>query len=293
MDASSSIHDRISAHYDGLSSQLRVAADYVADNPLDVAMRSLRAVAGACKVSPPTLSRLARELEFESYEELRELCREHAGRRAISFSDRAAELQSSISTTAQKADFLYRQAEAATNNIASLVESIDTQRLEAAVDRLEQSGRVILVGTLGSSGIVEYFSYISRWFTGKWVVAGKNGLSIGPALADVRENDMVVIVTYSPFAKRSVAAAEIAASKGAFVLVVTDIVSCPALKNANMSYIVPTDSPQFFSSYISVVLLFETIAGMLVARMGDDAQNRIKEVEKNNHQLGEYWAVNQ
>lgn len=291
MDANATIHDRISAYYNELSSQLRTAADYVADNPLEVATRSLRSVAAACNVSPPTFSRLARALEFESYEEMRELCRQQLGRRAISFSDRAAQLQSTVSTSEQKADFLHRQAHAATANIAAMVDNIDMARLEAAVDRLGESGRVILVGTLGSSGIIEYFSYLARWFTGNWVVAGRNGLSLGPVLADVNENDVVVIVTYSPFARRSIAAAEIAASNNAFVLVVTDIVSCPALKYADLSFTVPTDSPQFFSSYVSVILLFETIAGMLVARMGEQAQQRIEEVEKNNHQLGEYWAV--
>lgn len=292
MDTSATIQDRISVHYDGLSGQLRAAADYVADNPLDVATRSLRALASACEVSPPTFSRLARALEFESYEEMRELCRQQVGRRAISFSGRAAELQSTVSTSAQKVDFLHRQARAAATNIAGLVDNIDMTRLEAVVDRMSESGKVYLVGTLGSAGIIEYFSYLGRWFTGKWVVAGRNGLSVGPALADACADDLVVIVTYSPFAKRSIAAAEIAAKKNASVLVITDIVSCPALKHASVNFIVPTDSPQFFSSYISLVLLFETIAGMLVAKMGDDAQRRIEEVEKNNHQLGEYWAVN-
>lgn len=291
MSTETTIHDRVSIYYNGLSGQLQAAADYVVENPLDIATRSLRSVAAACKVSPPTFSRLARALEFDSYEEMRELCRVQLGRRSISFSDRAASLQSSVTTREQKAVFLDQQASAATTNIATMVNDIDLQRLETVVEKMGETGRVFLVGTLGSAGVLEYFSYLARWFSGKWVVAGRNGLSLGPALADVGEQDVVVILTYSPFAKRSIAAAEIASEKKAFVLVITDIVSCPALKSADLSFIVPTDSPQFFSSYVPVVLLLETIAGMLVARMGDDAHQRIEEVEKNNHQLGEYWAV--
>ena len=54
--------DRVAAGYAGLSPQLRRAADFVAANGQEVATRSLRQVAAAAGVTPPTLSRLARAL---------------------------------------------------------------------------------------------------------------------------------------------------------------------------------------------------------------------------------------
>ena len=51
----------------------------------------------------------------------------------------------------------------------------------------------------------------------------------------------------------------------------------------------PSDSPQFFSSYAATLVLVETIIGMLVARAGPEAMDRIAEVEARNHRLEEYW----
>ena len=73
MTSDPSFSDRVAAGYAGLSPQLRRAADFVAANGQEVATRSLRQVSVAAGVTPPTLSRLARALGFDSYEALREL----------------------------------------------------------------------------------------------------------------------------------------------------------------------------------------------------------------------------
>ncbi|MDJ0639616.1 MAG: MurR/RpiR family transcriptional regulator, partial [Paracoccaceae bacterium] len=94
MAAQASIEERISKNYAGLSGKLQVAADYVAENPIDVATRSLRSVASTSGVSPATFSRLARALGYADYEALREDGRAAMGRKMASFSERAHALRS-------------------------------------------------------------------------------------------------------------------------------------------------------------------------------------------------------
>ncbi len=93
MTLSARIEDRISDSYSDLSAKLKEAADYVVAHQVDVAARSLRSVSAASGVSPATLSRLARTLGFETYEEMREMCRNAVGGRAMSFSERAERLK--------------------------------------------------------------------------------------------------------------------------------------------------------------------------------------------------------
>ena len=61
------LRDRVLPKLDSLSPKLRRAALYVVEHPEEVATRSLRRVARATEMSPPTFSRLAEELNFESY----------------------------------------------------------------------------------------------------------------------------------------------------------------------------------------------------------------------------------
>jgi len=282
------IKDRIAEEYDDLSARLRAAADFVAENPVDVATRSLRSVSAASGLAPATFSRLARALGFSDYEAMRELSRNAVGRRYLSFSQRARRLQSEA---VESEPLLQRQAAACIANIDNMSQTTDPARLEAAVDALHHARRVVLFGACGSTGLIDYMAYMGRYFTPDWQVAGRGGASLGATMSELTGRDAVLVITKPPFARRAILCAEMAAVQGAAVIVLSDTHACPALKYATVGFILPTDSPQFFSSYAATLVLVETIIGMLVARAGPEAMNRIAEVEARNHRLGEYWRV--
>ena len=72
---------------------------------------------------------------------------------------------------------------------------------------------------------------------------------------------------------------------------ITDAVLSPLTTYLDISLVVSTDSPQFFSSHMATLLLIESIIGMTVARNGDIALSRIAEVEAASHKIGEYWPA--
>ncbi|MBN2906855.1 MAG: MurR/RpiR family transcriptional regulator [Rhodobacteraceae bacterium] len=280
----------MAAEYGDLSAKLRDAADYVAAHPVDVATRSLRAISASSGLAPATFSRLARALGFASYEELRELSRNAVGRRYVSFSERVHRLQAEAEAGAQP-PFLTRQASACTANIEAMIRLIDPARLEDAVERLHRARNVVLFGALGSTGIVEYMAYMGSYFAANWRLAGRMGASLASAMADIGAEDALIVLTKPPHARRAILAAQMARERGAFVLVITDTHACPALKWSDAGFILPSDSPQFFSSYAASLVLAETIIGMLAARAGPQAKARIEEVEARNHRLEEFWVA--
>ncbi len=290
MQESTTIKDRIAEGYDDLSDRLRAAADFVADHPVDVATRSLRSVSAASGLAPATFSRLARALGFNDYEAMRELSRNAVGQRYESFSQRAQRLRDEAGQGA-RGPLLTRQAVACIANIDSMNQTIDPERLEAAVEALHHARRVILFGACGSAGLIDYMAYMGRYFTPGWQVAGRGGAALGATMSDLGVRDAVLVITKPPFARRAILAAEMAAEQGAAVIVLSDTHTCPALKHATAGFILPSDSPQFFSSYAATLVLVETIIGMLVARAGPDAMERIAEVEARNHRLEEYWRA--
>ncbi|WP_287014180.1 MurR/RpiR family transcriptional regulator [Actibacterium sp.] len=284
-----SIEEKIAAEYGGLSAKLRVAADFVAANPVEVATRSLRAISASSGLAPSTFSRLSRALGFDSYEDMRELSRNAIGRQVISFSEKARRLQAE-KANGESAPFLERQGAACIANIEAATRLIEPARLEAAADRLHVARNVVLFGALGSTGLAEYMAYMGNYFAANWSMAGRMGASLSSAMADLGEQDALIVVTKPPFARRAILAAEMASQKGAYVLVITDTHTCPALQYASAQFILPSDSPQFFSSYAATLVLMEAIIGMLVARAGPEAKVRIEEIEARSHMLEEFWA---
>ncbi len=283
------IEDRISKSYAGLSDKLQVAADYVAENPIDVATRSLRSVASTSGVSPATFSRLARALGYDDYEQMREDGRVAMGRKMSSFSERAQALRASTSRPEGRI-FVQRQASACVANIETLERDISSENLEAAVEALHRAGSVLLVGSLGSSGFVDYFAYLAHWFSDNWLVAGRNGTTLAATIARLGKGDAALAVSKAPYARRTVAALKAAKEKGVTTVVITDAHASPTLEFADFAFIVPTESPQFFSSYAATLVLIEAIVTMLLTKAGPDAEGKIRDAEHQVSQLGESWT---
>ena len=281
------LQERVAGKYADLSVKLREAADFVLANEMDVATRSLRSISSASGVSPATLSRLARAIGYETYEELREVCRKSVGGRTSLFSERAQKLKTAENATESMYE---RQASACISNISGLADSLDKDRFQNAVTALGGARSVVLFGAFGSSGIVEYMAYLANYFSTNWTLAGRMGASLGASLASLTPEDVLLVITKHPYADRAVRATQAAQSIGAKTIVISDSHTCPAIKYATFPFIVPSDSPQFFSSYAATLALMESMIAMLVAQSGEGTNDRIREVERRNQDLGDFWV---
>lgn len=287
MIPSQTLEERVAARYAGLTGQLRKAADFVLSNPLDIVSRSLRVISADSGVSPATFSRLARALGFASFEEMKECSRQSVGPHVISLSEKAEMLRS---TSVSGASILNRQSQACISNIEEFVRRTDEAKLKNAANLLLNAQRVVLLGALASTGVTEYMAYLAQYFSPNWLLAGRMGASVGSQIATLKPGDVIFIVTKSPYAERAVIAAKLAREAGGDVVLITDSHKCPGLPYATYGFVVPSESPQFFSSYVVTLVLIETLIAMIVALSEADATAAIKRVEAKNSELGEYWT---
>lgn len=276
---------RLAERYDGLSPRLRDAGDYVAAHPLDVATRSLRAVSQESGIAPATFSRLARALDYDSVDALRDAMRTNISHRISNFADRAQQLQAAHGDSSES--FFPAHVSACLHNIEQMAQQIDQRRLNEVVDRLYHSQEVLLLGELGSTGLAEYLCYMADFCVENWHLASRMGASLGSSLSRLGPDDAMVVITKPPFSARVVLAAEVAHRQGVHVVVITDTHACPALRHCSAGFIVPTESPHFYSSYVASMVLVESMVGMLVSRAGRAAQERIAQVEDSNRRLNE------
>lgn len=278
-----SLQAAITEHYANLSNTLQSVADFIIENRISVATRSLRSVAIESRLSPSSYSRLARAIGFTDYEALREQARRELACSTEQLSDKAKQLHNDAGRP-----LLPRQVSACVSNIQAMLTDISTEDLEATVETLACARKVILTGALGSAGFADYFSYLTSWFDGNWCVAGRNGVALASALTRINAQDVLIVISKAPYAKRSVMATHIAAEQGATVIVITDSHTFPAIKHAKHVFIQQIESPQFFSSYAATVVLIETLSGMLLARAGTQAVNEIEQVVEHNRRLDEF-----
>ena len=222
---------------------------------------------------------------------MREVARAGISQSLTPYSERAAKLQAdAVSDNGRKAPFLLRQSEACVDNITRMAQTTDTALLDTVAEKLLAAERVTLVGALGSAPFADYCSYLANWFVEDWSVTGQTGLTHGSSIAKANSNHGFLIICKKPFVRQSLRIAELAAEKGAFIVIVTDSRDCPALKYSDAGFILPSESPQFFPSYAATLVFIETLIGMLVAKAGPDAKERIANVEQNNRRMEEFWV---
>ncbi len=277
---------------DHLSPKLKSAAEFVVAHPDEVATRTLRQVAKAANLTPPTLSRLARALDCETYEDLREICRGELKRRNRVLADKAQELLQLSTGNGQtdKPGVFLVQARSAMANVQELMETVELDRLRAAADALARARKVLLLGATSGLALVSYFRCMASMAFDNWSVAGADGALWATEMAKLGPGDAVFVVSTQPYCDRPVRAAQIARAAGAEVIAVTDSLHSPFARIATNCFIVETESPQFFPSHVAPLVLIEGLMGMVVRRAGKQAAARIRSSESTGHNLQEYWV---
>ena len=291
MQTSTSIQSQVLPRLKGLSPKLRSAAEFVLAHPDEIATRTLRQVAKAADLTPPTFSRLARALDCETYDDLREICRGELKRRNQLLADKAQTLldMSSKKSPADRSGVFFVQAHSALDNIHGLMENIDLMKLEESAEDLAHARKVVLLGTTSALALVNYFSCMADMAFENWQVAGANGAMWATQLSKLGSRDVVFVVSLAPHGNLPIRAMQVARDAGAKIIAVTDNKDAPFMEVAHTCFIVDAQSPQFFPSHVVPLLLIEGLMGMIVRRAGQKAASSIRSTEQIGHQLNEYW----
>ena len=279
----------VAARLPDLSPQLQRAADYLLEHPDEIAMHSLRGVAQGIGVPPPTLTRLAKALDCRDYEDLRNRCRDEIRNRNISLADKIAALQKGGGTDDAKQAFAVRHAKATVANIESTLADLDLEALRRAADRIAASDRVFVCGALSGAVLADYLIYIASMSFANWHRIGASDMNEAARIAKVDDKSCVISIGFTPPANRTVELTRLCRERKAYILVMTDRASNPIVPFADEAVYAATQSPQFFPTHMSFILLIEILAGMLARRGGDKAIDRAKEIAATKLALGEHF----
>lgn len=280
--------DHITRLYPDLSPQLRKAAGYLLENPGQVATLSMRKVAAAAEVPPPTLPRLSKSLGFDTYEALREVYRKQFQDQAQGYSEQAGRLQEGRGDQdPQTLWSAFRQS--SLDSVSALFAGLDGEEMARIADRLLAARQVYVVGMQASAAFASYFHYVGHMAKANWVLARNRNGVMADGVVDMGPEDVLVALSIRPCAKDAVRMAQMAQDRGTLVVGITDSRTTALAARSDICLTVQTQSPQFFESYLATTALFEALLGFVVARSGQEAVDNIERIERTRRELGEYW----
>ena len=249
-------------------------------------MRSQRSVARAANLSAPTFTRLAQAIGYDSYDDLRETCRADVLNTRHLLADRA---QAMVENVDGEAGFAARHMASTIHNTETMMAELQPEALSDAAQLLAQARRVVLISLMSARPIADYAVYLANMSLGGWSSIARGQTGLAGELADLGPEDVAVVLSIQPYASQSVALAAKMHALEVPLIALTDARLAPVAEHAVHCFCIRTQSPQFFPSHVAATVFFEAIIGMVIHIKGSEAQKRIAAVERQNHELGEYW----
>lgn len=284
------LSQQIAETFPRLSPQLRQAARHVLDYPEDVALLSMRRLAGRAGVQPSTMVRLAKSFDFDSFQAFQEPFQHQLRGRPGGYLDRARDLQSRGGDDRKEAALLHELLTTDLDNLQSTFDANGADALIQCAKTLLASGRVFILGLRSCYPVAYAFHYSYRMFRGNGTLLDAQGGAFSDDLRAVTEDDVVLAISFEPYSREAVQAVKYAQDQGAKIVAITDSRVSPLAETADETLLLTLTSPSFFPSVASAVTLVQGLLAVMVAEGGQQALDAIDESERQLETFNAYWV---
>ena len=248
--------------YDKLSKRLQQVARYVLDEPNELALETLAVIADRCGVQPSAIVRFAQSFGFSGASQMQRLFRDGllSANAALGYGERVRRFSESVSKTAAGDGLLAEFVRGNVLALENLSETVSEEDMRSAVDLIAKASVVHVAGFRRAFPISAYLAY-SLQQLGKHVqfIDGVGGLS-KPQANTIDRKDLLIAVSFRPYAPETVELVEIAARKGAKILSISDSRVSPIAKPANVALQVRDSEVRSFRSLAASMCLAQAVA---------------------------------
>ncbi len=264
------IHDR----HEKMSRSYQKIAVFLTQNPNDVAVLSLGAIADRCTIHASNLVRFAQALGFTGFKELQQLFRARLTTAAPGFDARIRALESELGGREDQSDhgFLRDLVVRDISSLQDLLTETSADRISHAVALMEKADTIYLVGQLRSVPVVELLRYVLTMLGKRTVLLDPGGGLATHMAGLVRPTDLLFAVSFRFYATEVVNIVDRAAANGVPIVAISDSTLSPLAKSAEVLFAVPEHEYTFSRSLAAPMCLAQALAVALAARLQNDPE---------------------
>ena len=259
------IHDR----YEDMSKSYKKIALYLTQNPNDVAVLSVNAIAERCGLHASGIVRYAQSLGFKGFSELQAVFQRRLSTAAPGFDARVRALETELGNKADSSDLGFLR-DLVVRDIASLKDLLDgtsPESIEAAANLMQAADTIYLAGQLRSAPVVELLRYVLTML-GKRTVLLDTGGGLATHMARVMgPRDMLLAVSFRFYATEVVNIVDDAARRDVPVVAISDSTLSPLAKSARVLFAIPEHEYTFSRSLAAPMCLAQALMVALAARL--------------------------
>ncbi|HMB58446.1 MAG TPA: MurR/RpiR family transcriptional regulator [Xanthomonadales bacterium] len=269
-----SLRTQIAQQYDDLSPRLKQVASYVLDNPNDIAIETLSVIAGRCNVQPSTIVRFAKVFGYRGASEMQRLFRDEilSAAPSPSYSERVRQFRQRSNEVDWLSPYNVMHDFTESNIIAleHLREAIRKEDLDRSIELMHRAHTVYLAGVRRAFPVAAYLAYsLSHVEKRAFLLDGVAGMTseqswmLGP-------EDVVIAVSFRPYASDTIDVAERAAANGAPLIAISDSRLSPMARNADVCFEIKDAEVRQFRSLTASMCLAQTLVISYAYKFGLD-----------------------
>ncbi|MBN9045281.1 MAG: MurR/RpiR family transcriptional regulator [Rhizobiales bacterium] len=255
-------HDQMSRTYQRISV-------FLTQNPNDVAVQSVNAIADRCGIHASSFVRFAQSLGYKGFKELQVLFQRRLATAAPGFEARVKALETELRDSADHSEVGFLR-ELVARDIASLQEllnDISQEDLTYAADTLFKADTVYLLGQLRSEPVVELLRYVLTMLGKRCVLLSAAGGLATHMARTMRDGDVLVAVSFRSYANEVVNIVEEAGRNGVEIVAISDSTLSPLAKSARVLFAVPEHDYTFSRSLAAPMCLAQALVVAVAARV--------------------------
>ncbi|MBB5223140.1 DNA-binding MurR/RpiR family transcriptional regulator [Amaricoccus macauensis] len=265
------IHER----YDVMSKGYQSIALYLTQNPNDVAVRSVNAIAERCGVHASNFVRFAQALGYTGFKDLQRLFQKRLSTAAPGFEARVKALEGELGARDDQSgdSFLRNLVARDVASLQALLSDVAPDDLTRAAEFLEKADAIYLIGQLRSAPVVDLLRYVLTMLGKRCVLLDPSGGLATHMARTIGAGDVLVAVSFRFYATEVVNVVENVSAKGNTIIAITDSTLSPLAKNADVVFAVPEHEYTFSRSLAAPMCLAQALTVALAARLQNNAND--------------------
>ncbi|MET3667655.1 MurR/RpiR family transcriptional regulator [Caulobacter sp. 1776] len=248
--------------YDSLSKRLQQIARYVLDEPNELALETLAVISERCGVQPSAIVRFAKSFGYAGASQMQRLFRDGllSGHAGLGYSERVRHFNQAVARKPEGgADVLDEFVEGNTLALQNLGQTVSEADLREAVALIDRAETVYVIGFRRSFPVASYLAYSLQQANKRTMfIDGVAGLT-KQQVQTIGPRDLLIAVSYHPYAEETVQAVEMATQRGARILSISDSLVSPIAKPAELVLHVRESEVRTFRSLAASICLAQAL----------------------------------
>ena len=261
---------RISREYESLSRQLKVIARHVEQHSDHLGLEGIQEVAAQCSVQPSAVVRFAKHFGYSGYTELQRIFRDGLSKQIApnrNYKTRIREVIESGEGSLSAAEIAHEFLGGSITGMQELQNSLDDASFKKAVDLLAQTEVIWIAGSRRSFPVAVYLDYAFQHTDKRILLVNALGSMHEGQVRSVRPGDVMVAISFAPYADETIKVAQQAVQRGAQLIALTDSRMSPLAREAQVCLIVQDNSTFGFRSLTGTMGLAQSLFIALAYRL--------------------------